>query len=55
MLEGFAAAYPDIVRLTESGLIVRRTPKPEGKVDAGHRQRQRSRTRHDRAGGAGFV
>lgn len=32
MLEGFAAAYHDIVRLTESGLIVRRTPKAEGKV-----------------------
>ncbi|MBI5291343.1 MAG: dihydroxyacetone kinase subunit DhaK [Chloroflexi bacterium] len=32
MLEGFAAAYPDIVRLTDEGLIVRRTPKAEGKV-----------------------
>lgn len=32
MLEGFAAAYPDIVQLTESGLIVRREPKPAGKV-----------------------
>jgi phosphoenolpyruvate---glycerone phosphotransferase subunit DhaK len=32
MLEGFAAAYPDIVRLTESGLIVRRDAKPAGKV-----------------------
>jgi len=32
MLEGFAAAYPDIVRLTEEGLIVRRDPKPAGKV-----------------------
>lgn len=32
MLEGFAAAYPDIVRLTADGLIVRRTPKAAGKV-----------------------
>ena len=32
MLEGFAAAYPDIVRLTESGLIVRNQPKASGKV-----------------------
>ena len=32
MLEGFAAAYHDVVRLTDEGLIVRRTPKPAGKV-----------------------
>lgn len=32
MLEGFAAAYPDIVRLTEDGLIVRREAKLPGKV-----------------------
>ncbi|RME97518.1 MAG: dihydroxyacetone kinase subunit DhaK [Chloroflexi bacterium] len=32
MLEGFAAAYPNIVRLTDDGLIVRRTPKPANKV-----------------------
>lgn len=32
MLEGFAAAYPDIIHLTESGLIVRRNLKSEGKV-----------------------
>jgi len=32
MLQGFAAAYADIVRLTDSGLIVRRTPKAAGKV-----------------------
>ncbi len=32
MLAGFAAAYADIVRLTEDGLIVRRTPKAAGKV-----------------------
>jgi dihydroxyacetone kinase-like protein len=32
MLEGFAAAYPDIVRLTDSGLIVRAQPKAQGKV-----------------------
>ncbi len=32
MLQGFAAAYPDIVRLTDSGLIVRRQPKAPGKV-----------------------
>ncbi len=32
MLDGFAAAYPDIVRLTNGGLIVRRSPKPGDKV-----------------------
>ncbi len=32
MLTGFAEAYPSIVRLTENGLIVRRTPKAQGKV-----------------------
>jgi dihydroxyacetone kinase-like protein len=32
MLQGFAAAYADIVRLTDSGLIVRRQPKAAGKV-----------------------
>lgn len=32
MLEGFAAAYPDIVRLTDTGLIVRAQPKATGKV-----------------------
>lgn len=32
MLEGFAAAYADVVRLTDEGLIVRRAPKAEGKV-----------------------
>jgi phosphoenolpyruvate---glycerone phosphotransferase subunit DhaK len=32
MLAGFAAAYGDIVRLTDSGLIVRRQPKAMGKV-----------------------
>src|SRR5690349_1907931 len=32
MLEGFAAAYHDIVRLTDEGLIVRRHPKAAGKV-----------------------
>lgn len=32
MLEGFAAAYSHIVRLTDEGLIVRRQPKEEGKV-----------------------
>ncbi len=31
MLEGYAAAYPDIVRL-DDGLIVRTEPKAEGKV-----------------------
>ncbi|MBK8023875.1 MAG: dihydroxyacetone kinase subunit DhaK [Chloroflexi bacterium] len=32
MLEGFAAAYPGIVRLTDDGLIVRAQPKAAGKV-----------------------
>lgn len=32
MLQGFAAAYADIVRLTDTGLIVRRQPKAAGKV-----------------------
>jgi phosphoenolpyruvate---glycerone phosphotransferase subunit DhaK len=32
MLVGFASAYPDIVRLTEDGLIVRAQPKAAGKV-----------------------
>ena len=32
MLHGFAAAYNDIVRLTDTGLIVRRQPKAEGKA-----------------------
>lgn len=32
MLEGFVAAYPDIVRLTDDGLIVRAEPKAQGKV-----------------------
>ncbi len=32
MLEGFAAAHGDIVRLTDNGLIVRRQPKARGKV-----------------------
>ena len=32
MLAGFTAAYPDIVRLTENGLIVRAKSKAEGKV-----------------------
>ncbi len=32
MLEGIALAYPDIVQLTESGLIVRSQPKQTGKV-----------------------
>lgn len=32
MLEGFALAYADIVRLTESGLMVRRQRKAQGKV-----------------------
>ena len=32
MLRGFAAAYGDIVQLTENGLIVRRQPKAAGKV-----------------------
>ena len=32
MLAGFAAAYGDIVRLTDAGLVVRAKPKPRGKV-----------------------
>ncbi len=32
MLEGFASAYSDQVRLTDTGLIVRRQPKTAGKV-----------------------
>jgi len=32
MLAGFAAAHPGIVRLSDEGLIVRRHPKPEGRV-----------------------
>ena len=32
MLEGFVSAYADIVRLTDDGLVVRRTPKADGKV-----------------------
>lgn len=32
MLAGFSAAYSDIVRLTDDGLIVRRQPKAQGKV-----------------------
>ncbi|MEM7029953.1 MAG: dihydroxyacetone kinase subunit DhaK [Chloroflexota bacterium] len=32
MLEGFATAYHDIVELTDNGLIVRQTPKPNDKV-----------------------
>lgn len=32
MLEGFSTAYTDIVRLTDDGLVVRRTPKTAGKV-----------------------
>ncbi len=32
MLAGFAVAYPDIVRLTDVGLIARRKPKPADKV-----------------------
>ena len=32
MLAGFAAAYGDIVQLTDNGLIVRRNPKAAGKV-----------------------
>ncbi|MEQ8675401.1 MAG: dihydroxyacetone kinase subunit DhaK [Aggregatilineales bacterium] len=32
MLTGFSAAYADVVRLTDNGLIVRRQPKPQGKV-----------------------
>lgn len=32
MLAGYMAAYPDIIRLTDEGLIVRATPKAAGKV-----------------------
>ena len=32
MLEGYAAANADVIRLTEDGLIVRRVPKAPGKV-----------------------
>lgn len=32
MMQGFAAAYADIVRLTDTGLILRRQPKAAGKV-----------------------
>ena len=32
MLAGFASAYPDIVKLTDDGLIVRTKPKAAGKV-----------------------
>ena len=32
MLEGIVAAYPDIVALTDNGLIVRKEPKAEGRV-----------------------
>lgn len=32
MLAGFTAAYSDIVRLTDNGLVVRANPKAEGKV-----------------------
>jgi len=32
MLEGIAAAYPDIIRLTDNRLIVRQQAKPAGKV-----------------------
>lgn len=32
MLEGFCAAYGDIARLTDNGLVVRAQPKAEGKV-----------------------
>ena len=32
MLDGFCAAYGDIVRLTDEGLLVRATPKAPGKV-----------------------
>lgn len=32
MLAGFASAYPEIVRLTDDGLIVRAQPKAAGKV-----------------------
>jgi len=32
MLEGYTAAYADIIRLTDEGLVVRHTPKAAGKV-----------------------
>lgn len=32
MLDGFCAAYGDIARLTEDGLVVRATPKAPGKI-----------------------
>lgn len=32
MLEGFAAAYPDVIRLTEDGLVIRTVEKEAGKV-----------------------
>jgi len=32
LLEGYALAYPDKIRLTEAGLVVRAAPKAEGKV-----------------------
>lgn len=32
MLSGFVSAYGDIVQLTDSGLVVRKNPKAEGKV-----------------------
>jgi dihydroxyacetone kinase-like protein len=32
MLEGISAAYPDIIRLTDNGLIIRAEPKAAGKV-----------------------
>jgi dihydroxyacetone kinase-like protein len=32
LLEGYALAYPDKIRLTDSGLVVRAAPKDEGKV-----------------------
>jgi phosphoenolpyruvate---glycerone phosphotransferase subunit DhaK len=32
MLEGAVAAYPDVIRLTDNGLIVRKNKKPAGRV-----------------------
>ena len=32
MLEGYSAAYADVIRLTDQGLIVRAEPKPQGRV-----------------------
>ncbi|MFK7805765.1 MAG: dihydroxyacetone kinase subunit DhaK [Anaerolineae bacterium] len=32
MLEGYAAAHKDVIRLTDEGLIVRAEPKPAGRV-----------------------